>query len=156
MEIISVNPAETRALASRLGERCFPGAVILLIGPLGAGKTSFVQGLAQGLGVSGPVNSPTFTIVREYQGRLPLFHFDLYRLEDPQELWEMGFEEYLVRGGVVAIEWPEQGEEYIPSRFLAVSISYAGETQRVIRLEAQGEEYLILAEELMGSAGSGN
>jgi tRNA threonylcarbamoyladenosine biosynthesis protein TsaE len=130
--------------------------VILLFGPLGAGKTSFVQGLAQGLGVSGVVNSPTFTIVREHQGRLPLFHFDLYRIDDPQELWEMGFEEYLGRGGVAAIEWPEQGEENIPSRFLAVRLSYAGETQRVIRLEAQGEEYKKLAEELMDSAGFGN
>ena len=109
------SPQETFSAGRQLGEKAFPGQVITLTGDLGVGKTVFTQGLAKGLGIEEPVNSPTFTIVQVYdEGRLPLYHFDVYRLEDGESLWDIGFDEYLDRGGVCLIEWADQISEYIP------------------------------------------
>ena len=108
MEYRSNSPGETEALGAALAKLLWPGAVVAFTGDLGAGKTAFVRGMAQGLGVAGRVTSPTFTIVNEYEGgRLPLFHFDLYRLASSDELFEIGWEDYLRRGGVCAVEWSE-------------------------------------------------
>lgn len=108
--------AETFALGKTLGEQAKPGDIYCLEGDLGVGKTVFTQGFAAGLGIKGPVNSPTFTIVQEYrQGRLPLFHFDVYRISDPDEMLDVGLEEYLYAGeGVCLIEWPSRIEELLP------------------------------------------
>ena len=108
MEYISKSEAETEALGVRLAERLEPGQTIAFTGDLGAGKTAFTRGLARGLGIGERVTSPTFTIVNEYEGgRLPLFHFDMYRLSAPEELFAIGWEDYLDRGGVCAVEWSE-------------------------------------------------
>jgi tRNA threonylcarbamoyl adenosine modification protein YjeE len=102
--------AETQRLGARLGALLEPGDVVLLHGDLGAGKTAFTQGIAAGMGVTTTVNSPTFTILKEYFGRLPLFHFDLYRIESPEEVQTLGFEDYFDSDGVSVIEWAERGE----------------------------------------------
>ena len=108
MEYISHSEAETEALGEQLGSRLSPGAVVAYRGGLGMGKTAFTRGLARGLGCRGRVTSPTFTIVNEYEGgRLPLFHFDMYRLGSADELYDIGWEDYLARGGVCAVEWSE-------------------------------------------------
>lgn len=156
MEYRSASPQETHVLAQRLGELATPGTVLVLDGPLGAGKTSFVQGLARGLGITGVVNSPTFTIVKEYRGRLPLYHFDLYRLEDAEELWELGLEEYLAAGGVCALEWGERAQGLLPRERMHIRLEHMGEDKRSIRFTPVGPEHSKLAEELMNHANPGN
>lgn len=115
--------AETEALGKRLGLRLSPGAVIAYTGDLGAGKTAFTRGLARGLGITERVTSPTFTIVNEYEGgRLPLFHFDMYRLGSSDELYDIGWEDYLSRGGVCAVEWSEIVADALESDTIRVDI----------------------------------
>ncbi len=140
MEYRSNSPQETEALGERLAGELAPGAVVAFTGDLGAGKTAFVRGLARGLGISERVTSPTFTIVNEYEGgRLPLFHFDLYRLGGPEELFDIGWEDYLRRGGVCAVEWSETAAGALEDGCVRVDIRRgAGETQRLIRIEDRG------------------
>ncbi len=108
MEFITKSPEETEAIGFRLGNILKPNTVLAFTGDLGAGKTAFTRGLARGLGASERVTSPTYTIVNEYlSGRLPLFHFDMYRLSASDELWDIGWEDYLLRGGICAVEWSE-------------------------------------------------
>ncbi len=108
MEYMTCSPEETEAVGAALGETLQPGAVVAYLGDLGAGKTAFTRGLARGLGIRETVTSPTYTIVNEYlTGRLPLFHFDMYRLANSDALWDIGWEDYLERGGVCAVEWSE-------------------------------------------------
>ena len=111
-QFVSNSEEETEALGRRLGETLERGAVVAFTGDLGAGKTAFTRGLAKGLDIPDRVTSPTFTIVNEYEGgRLPLFHFDMYRLSSADELFEIGWEDYLARGGVCAVEWSENVKE---------------------------------------------
>lgn len=115
MDYLSRSEAETEALGCRLAERLFPGAVVAYRGGLGMGKTAFTRGLARGLGCQGRITSPTFTIVNEYGGgRLPLFHFDMYRLKDAEDLFDIGWDDYLDRDGVCAVEWSERITEALP------------------------------------------
>ena len=107
MEYLSHSTAETESIGASLGQRLLPGSVLAYRGDLGMGKTAFTRGLASGLGFTGRVTSPTFTIVNEYEGRIPLFHFDMYRLGSSEELFDIGWEDYLSRGGVCAVEWSE-------------------------------------------------
>lgn len=124
MEFLSHSESETELLGTRLGGALVPGAVIAYRGGLGMGKTAFTRGLAKGLGYMGRVTSPTFDIVNEYEGgRLPLFHFDMYRLTSADDLFDIGWEDYLDRGGVCAVEWSEQVEEALPSDTIYVTIS---------------------------------
>lgn len=112
MQITTHSADETRALGQRLAKRLLPGDVIAYFGDLGAGKTALTRGIAQGLGVTDLVTSPTYTIVNEYlTGRIPLFHFDMYRLGSSDELFDIGWEDYLARGGVCAVEWSENVED---------------------------------------------
>lgn len=112
MQITTHSANETQALGQKLASRLAPGDVIAYFGDLGAGKTAFTRGLAQGLGITDPVTSPTYTIVNEYlSGRIPLFHFDMYRLSSSDELFDIGWEDYLSRGGVCAVEWSENVED---------------------------------------------
>ena len=135
MEFYTNSPQETEALAARLGARLTPGTVIAYRGPLGAGKTAFTRGLARGLGVREPVTSPTYTIVNEYlTGRLPLFHFDMYRLGSAEELFDIGWEDYLDRGGVCAVEWSENVAEALEGA-IAVTIAVTGPETRRITVE---------------------
>lgn len=122
MEYISHSEAETEAIGERLAAALSPGAVVAYRGGLGMGKTAFTRGLARGLGCRGRVTSPTFTIVNEYQGRIPLFHFDMYRLPDADALFDIGWEDYLDRGGVCAVEWSENVAEALPEDTVWVDI----------------------------------
>jgi len=112
------------ALGQELAEQLSPGTVIALSGDLGAGKTTLVQGLALGLQISSPVQSPTFTYLQQYEGKYPLFHFDLYRMKGVNDFLGMGFDEYFDAGGICAIEWPERVEEILPSNAIRLFISH--------------------------------
>ncbi len=115
MEIETNSAEETFALGEKLGREAGPGDVFSLVGDLGAGKTVFTQGFARGLGIGGPVNSPTFTILQVYdEGRLPLFHFDVYRIEDPDEMEEIGWEDCVYGDGVSIVEWADRIREILP------------------------------------------
>ena len=123
MEIITNSPEETRDLGLSLGRQACPGQVYCLDGDLGTGKTVFTQGFAEGLGIQEPVNSPTFTIVQQYEeGRMPLYHFDVYRIGDIEEMDEVGFEEYVMGDGVSLIEWANLIEEILPENRTEVII----------------------------------
>ena len=135
----TTSPAETEAVGAALAAVLTPGTVIAYRGDLGAGKTAFTRGLARGLGYSDPVTSPTYTIVNEYLGgRLPLFHFDMYRLASSDDLWDIGWEDYLDRGGVCAVEWSENVEDAL-AQPIRVNIEKLGDDTRRITLEG-GEE----------------
>ena len=129
--------SETETLGRGLGERLWPGAVVAFTGDLGAGKTAFTRGLARGLGIDDRVTSPTFTIVNEYEGgRLPLFHFDMYRLGGPDELFDIGWEDYLAREGVCAVEWSENVDGALEGDAIRVDIRRGGaDNQRTITIE---------------------
>ncbi len=118
----SRSEAETFALGQRIGVMAASGDIFLLDGDLGVGKTVFAKGVADGLGIDEPVVSPTFTIVHEYEGRLPLYHFDVYRIADPNEMYEIGFDEYLYGEGVCLIEWPSQIDEILPEEAVRITI----------------------------------
>ena len=134
MEFVTECEQETEALGERLAGRLEPGAVVAFTGDLGAGKTAFTRGLARGLGISGGVTSPTFTVVNEYEGgRLPLFHFDMYRLGSSGELFDIGWEDYLARGGVCAVEWSENVSDALEEGTIFVEIRRgASERQRIV------------------------
>ena len=124
MEYLTHNETETEALGARLASVLPSGAVVAYQGGLGMGKTAFTRGLARGLNYKGRVTSPTFTIVNEYEGgRLPLFHFDMYRLADAGALFDIGWEDYLDRGGVCAVEWSEQVADAMPEDTVYVTIT---------------------------------
>ena len=119
----SKSAEETRAIGEELGKNALPGQIIAFRAEMGAGKTVFSQGFARGLGISGPVNSPTFTLLQIYEGgRLPLYHFDVYRIEDPEEMQEVGLDEYLYGDGVCLIEWSELIDELLPEDCIKISI----------------------------------
>lgn len=126
---------ETEALGASLAKQLSPGSVIAFYGDLGAGKTAFVRGLAKGLGLSSRVSSPTFTIVNEYQGQIPLFHFDMYRLSSADELFDIGWEDYLSRGGICAVEWSENVDGAFDADTIFVRIEKCGENEREISIE---------------------
>ena len=135
---VTNSPEETEELGRRLGETAEPGMVIAFTGDLGAGKTAFTRGLARGLGIRDRVTSPTFTIVNEYEGgRLPLFHFDMYRLGSADELFDIGWEDYLARGGVCAVEWSENVEDALEEDTIRVDIR-RGDTDQQRRISIQG------------------
>ena len=134
MKFMTNSPAETEKLGQALAQKLTPGTVIAYEGDLGAGKTAFTRGLAKGLGASEPVTSPTYTIVNEYlSGRLPLFHFDMYRLTCADDLFDIGWEDYLDRGGVCAVEWSENVSQALENP-IRVTISKTGETNRTITI----------------------
>ena len=140
MQYITNSPAETEKLGAALANVLTPGTVIAYRGDLGAGKTAFTRGLARGLGCDELVTSPTYTIVNEYLGgRLPLFHFDMYRLASSDDLWDIGWEDYLDRGGVCAVEWSENVTEAMEGA-VSVTIDVLGENTR--RITISGGDFL--------------
>ncbi len=140
MEYRSGSEAQTEAIGARLAQGLTPGTVIAFTGDLGAGKTAFTRGLAQGLGIDQRVTSPTFTIVNEYEGgRLPLFHFDMYRLESSDELFDIGWEDYLARGGICAVEWSEKVSDALAGALRVDIRRGAGEQERIITIEGVAE-----------------
>ena len=135
MQFITNSPMETEAIGAALSKILTPGSVIAYRGDLGAGKTAFTRGLARGLGVGDPVTSPTYTIVNEYLGgRMPLFHFDMYRLHSADDLWDIGWEDYLERGGICAVEWSENVRDALEDP-ITVTIEKLGEDTRRITIE---------------------
>ena len=135
MEFITNSPIETEKVGEALGKVLRPGTILAYEGDLGAGKTAFTRGLARGLGCRDIVTSPTYTIVNEYLGgRLPLFHFDMYRLASSDDLWDIGWEDYLERGGVCAVEWSENVDDAMEEA-ITVTIEKLGEDSRRITIE---------------------
>ena len=122
MDFLSHSEKETFQYAQKLADKVKPGDIFLMEGDLGAGKSVFVRGIARGLGVEEAMPSPTFTIINEYSGKMPLYHFDLYRINDPYELFEIGFEEYIYSNGVSFIEWPSKAEDLAPENAIIVTI----------------------------------
>ena len=137
MEVLSHNVTETEALGRQLAAHLHSGDVVAFFGGLGAGKTAFTRGLARGLGCRGRVTSPTFTIVNEYEGPVPLFHFDMYRLDSSEDLFDIGWEDYLSRGGVCAVEWSEQVADALPEDAVTVTLARHPEhdSWRIITVE---------------------
>ena len=140
LEYVTNSPEETENVGAALAGRLPAGSVVAFTGDLGAGKTAFVRGMARGLGITGRVTSPTFTIVNEYEGgRLPLFHFDMYRLGSADELFDIGWEDYLGRGGVCAVEWSERVGEALEPGCIRVDIHRGdGDGQRIITITGEG------------------
>ena len=140
MEFITHSPEETEKIGEALAKSLQPGTILAYRGDLGAGKTAFTRGLARGLGCKETVTSPTYTIVNEYLGgRLPLFHFDMYRLASSDDLWDIGWEDYLDREGVCAVEWSENVQDAMENA-ITVTIEKLGETTRRITIEG-GQGY---------------
>ncbi|HEV3259919.1 MAG TPA: tRNA (adenosine(37)-N6)-threonylcarbamoyltransferase complex ATPase subunit type 1 TsaE [Gemmataceae bacterium] len=140
----------TLAFGRRLGLRLFPGAVVALVGPLGAGKTHLVRAVAEGLGIadSRVVNSPTFVLIQEYTARLPVYHFDAYRLRTPAEFSDLGVHEYFEGDGVSLVEWADRVEACLPAEHLRITIAVTGETSRRLLVEGFGERYEAVVKQL--------
>lgn len=133
--VIIKNESETAAFGIDLGKRACPGTVFALTGDLGAGKTTLTKAIAQGLGISDMITSPTFNIVKEYDGgRLPLYHFDVYRIGDADEMYELGYEEYFYGNGVCVVEWADLIEDLLPENAVRIQLEYGGEEgERIYR-----------------------
>lgn len=155
LRVDSDSPEQTQLLGSYLGELARSADVFLLVGELGAGKTCLVQGIAQGLAVKEHAFSPSFVLLREYHGSLPLYHIDLYRLEHISEVADLGLEDYLYGDGVSVIEWADKGPGIVPDEGMHVSLHYVPDSQmkRSIILRPRGERYLKLSDDLKRRAG---
>jgi len=142
LQVTSHSPEETAALAERIAERLTGGEVIALSGDLGAGKTRFTKGIASGLGIDpNDVTSPTFVLINEYDGRLHVYHFDTYRLDDSDALEALGCQEMFAGNGVCVLEWADRVEDCLPDDRLDVRIEHAGETERRLALRATGPRH---------------
>lgn len=143
-------PEDTQAVGRALGKHACPGDVILLTGPLGAGKTCLTQGIAHGLGVDGYVRSPTFVLMTRHHGRLTLHHVDLYRIGSSDEAWDLGLEEQLSGDGLCVVEWPDRAPELFPDRCLWVALAYgAGQDQRSLNFSGGTDYHRAVLEELV-------
>ncbi|MBO0962698.1 tRNA (adenosine(37)-N6)-threonylcarbamoyltransferase complex ATPase subunit type 1 TsaE [Neobacillus sp. MM2021_6] len=145
-ELKTADSEETSQFAAMLAHFLHPGDVLALEGDLGAGKTTFTKGLAKGLEIKRTVNSPTFTIIKEYKGKLPLYHMDVYRLADAPE--DLGFDEYFEGDGVTVVEWAHLIEEQLPSELLTISLYHEGQEERRIVLAPKGKRYEQLCKEI--------
>jgi len=141
LEITSNSPEETQDFGARLGELARPGDVMLLVGKLGAGKTCLTQGIARGLGIKEYAASPSFVVARELYGKLPLYHMDFYRLDNLEEIADLGLDDYLYGKGVSVVEWAEKGLSLLPPEHLLIEMSYISETGRSLKLKARGKRY---------------
>jgi tRNA threonylcarbamoyladenosine biosynthesis protein TsaE len=151
-ELVSHSPGETQQLGRHIGELATPGDIFLLVGSLGAGKTCLTQGIAWGLGIKEYTLSPSFVLIRELNGRLPLYHIDLYRLDRLEEIADLGLDDYLYGKGVCAVEWAEKALALLPPEHLLIEISYLGNTERHFQLKASGRRYLKMVRKLKSLA----
>jgi len=148
MEITSHSPQQTQRIGSQLGELAQASDVFLLVGELGVGKTCLAQGIAWGLGINDYATSPSFVLIREYQGRLPLYHIDFYRLDSIKEVIELGLEDYLYGNGLCVVEWAEKGLDVLPEEHPLIRIEYLSENERKLYLEPSGERYREMLSQL--------
>jgi tRNA threonylcarbamoyladenosine biosynthesis protein TsaE len=155
LKLISHNPEETRNLGLRLGEFSEPGDIILLSGNLGVGKTCFTQGVVWGLGSREYALSPTFVLMREIKGRLPLYHIDLYRLDRIEEISDLGLDDYLFGQGLCVIEWAEKGISILPAEHLLIKIDYLNDNERSFEFIPQGKHYEKLLSRLKSALKKG-
>ncbi|MCX7920251.1 MAG: tRNA (adenosine(37)-N6)-threonylcarbamoyltransferase complex ATPase subunit type 1 TsaE [bacterium] len=148
MRLQTYSAQETRRLGNQFGQFFVGGECIGLCGELGSGKTVFVQGLAEGLGITEPIHSPSFTLVNEYQGRLRLYHFDFYRLKSVEEIWALGWQDYLNQNGVIVIEWAERFPAVLPLDRIEIrfTLDQNNEQQRIMTITPIGEKYTTLLE----------
>lgn len=143
---------ETEKLGLSIGKLAWPGMIILLKGDLGVGKTVLTRGICRGLGIDEPITSPTYTLIHEYYGRLPLYHFDIYRLGSAEEMYDLGYEEFFDGQGVTVVEWPERMEDLGPDEYLEITIervSIEEQDKRLIKLKSMGKKYETLEEKLV-------
>lgn len=149
LQMISKEEKDTLQIAETLANYLEEGMVLTLSGDLGVGKTTFTKGIAKGLQIEARITSPTFTIVKEYEGRLPLYHMDVYRLEYAEE--DLGFDEYFYGDGISVVEWAEFIEEFLPENYLAIQIERIDDRIRSITFTAEGKKYETLLEKLRNS-----
>jgi tRNA threonylcarbamoyladenosine biosynthesis protein TsaE len=148
LELTTTSPEQTQEIGRRLGKLAQPGDVILLVGKLGAGKTCLAQGIAWGLGINDYAVSPSFVLVRELYGRLPLYHMDFYRLDNIEEIAELGLDEYFYGRGVSVVEWAEKALSLLPPENLLIEMEYVDESERRLRLKPAGKRYREMAAQL--------
>ena len=148
LELISQSPEQTQELGRRLGETALPGDVLLLVGKLGVGKTCLTQGIAWGLGIKEYTMSPSFVIMRELYGRLPLYHIDLYRLDHIEEIADLGLDDYLCGGGISVVEWAEKAFSILPREYLMIEIGYLAGTGRRFQMKPSGQHYRKIVAQL--------
>jgi tRNA threonylcarbamoyladenosine biosynthesis protein TsaE len=148
LELISRSPDQTQKIGVRIGELAKAGDIFLLTGDLGTGKTCLTQGIAWGLGIKEYAASPSFVVIRELYGRLPLYHIDLYRLDRIEEIIELGMDDYLYGNGVCVMEWAEKGLSVLPSEHLLIQISYITDTGRRLKFKPTGKRYREIVDQL--------
>ena len=148
LELISHSPEQTQKFGVLIGQLALAGDIFLLVGALGAGKTCLTQGIAWGLDIKEYALSPSFVIVRELYGRLPLYHIDLYRLDHIEELAELGLDDYLYGNGICVVEWAEKGLNILPTEHLLIQINYLSDTERSFQLKPDGKRYLEIVRQL--------
>ncbi len=148
LKLVTHSPEETQAFGKRCGEIAKPGDIFLLTGELGAGKTCFTQGIAFGLGIKEYALSPTFVIMRQLKGRLPLYHIDLYRLDRLEETADLGLDDYLYGDGVSVVEWAEKALSLMPPDHLLIQIEYIDGSGRLLKLTPEGKRYQEMVREL--------
>ncbi len=141
LELTSHSPEQTQKIGVRIGKLALPGDIFLLVGSLGAGKTCLTQGIAWGLNIKEYTLSPSFVLIRELYGRLPLYHIDLYRLDHIEEIEELGLDEYLYGNGICVVEWAEKGLSMLPTEHLLIQISYLSDTERSFQIKPSGKRY---------------
>lgn len=145
---VSESPQETQQVGMQLGKLSQPGDVFLLVGGLGAGKTCLTQGIAWGLGIEGYAASPSFVLINQYRGRIPLYHIDLYRLDSIEEVNELGLDDYLYSNGVCVVEWAEKAWAVLPRENLTVEMSFLSDTSRSITIKPNGKRYIEMISQL--------
>ncbi len=148
LQLFSHSPEQTQKLGMRIGELALPGDVFLLVGDLGTGKTCLTQGIAWGLGIKEYAMSPSFVIMRELYGRLPLYHIDLYRLDRIEESVDLGLDDYFYGRGVCVVEWAEKALSIMPTEHLLIKISRLSDTERSFQMKPDGQRYLEIVAQL--------
>jgi tRNA threonylcarbamoyladenosine biosynthesis protein TsaE len=148
MNLLSKSPEETQRLGIELGRIAQPGDLFMLVGELGAGKTCLTQGIAWGLDIAGYATSPTFVVINQYMGRLPLYHIDLYRLDSIEEVVDIGLDDYLYGNGVSVVEWADKAMNVLPPEHLLVEINYVSDSARNLVLNPSGERYIEVLSQL--------
>jgi len=148
LELISHSPEQTQELGVRIGELALAGDIFLLVGTLGTGKTCLTQGIAWGLNIKEYALSPSYVLIRELNGRLPLYHIDLYRLDHIEEITELGLDDYLYGNGICVVEWAEKGLDILPTEHLLIQINYLSDTERSFQLKPSSQRYLEIVTQL--------